>query len=328
VKEKILALLKKDTNLFISGESISNKLGVSRAAIWKHMNQLKEDGYIIESVSRNGYKLIASPDLLTHEEIKAYLNTKYIGRNIIHFDSIDSTNTKAKELANFGAEDGTTIISEEQTKGRGRLGRQWCSPKSKGIWMSIILRPDIDPLNMSKLTLVAAAAVHEALMDFNIGTSIKWPNDIILGSKKLCGILTEMSGELNQINHLIIGIGVNVNTSSEEFPEELKDIATSLKSETGKTFLRTKLTASILNHFERLYEEFVLNNNLASTIAISRRNSVFLGCDVQMHNKGMLVSAKAIDIDDNGLLVIEHKDGKIEKVISGEVSMHGLYGFK
>ena len=328
MKTEILALLKKNTNLFVSGEFISNELGVSRAAIWKHMNQLKEDGYIIESVSRNGYRLISSPDLLTHEEIKVHLTTKYIGRSIIHFDSLDSTNTKAKELAILGEEDGTTIISEEQTKGRGRLGRQWSSPKFKGIWMSIILRPDIDPLNMSKLTLVAAAAVHEALMDFNIKTSIKWPNDIILNGKKLCGILTEMSGELNQINHLIIGIGVNVNTSTSEFPNEIKDIATSLNSETGKIFLRTKLTACILNHFERLYEEFVLNDNLTSTIDISRKNSVFLGKDVQMYNRGVLVSAKAIDIDNNGLLLIEHKDGKIEKVISGEVSMHGLYGFK
>lgn len=328
MKEKILALLKKDKNLFISGEFISNRLGVTRASIWRHIKHLKEDGYVIESVSRNGYKLMSSPDLLTHEEIKVYLNTKYIGRNIIHFNSIDSTNTKAKEFATSGEVEGTIIISEEQTKGRGRLGRQWCSPKFKGIWMSMILRPNIDPLNMSKLTLVAAAAVHEALMDFNIETGIKWPNDIILNNKKLCGILTEMSGELNQITQLILGIGVNVNTTKDEFPKGLKDIATSLTSETGDTFLRTKLTAYILNHFERLYEEFVLHDDLSSTIDISRKSSILLGKDIQMYNRGELLTAKAIDIDENGLLVLEHKDGQIKRVISGEISMHGLYGFK
>ena len=259
---------------------------------------------------------------------KIYLTTKYIGRNIIHFDVIDSTNTKAKELASLGEKDGTVVTSEEQTKGRGRLGRHWNSPSCNGIWMSIILRPDIDPLNMSKLTLVAAAAVHEALMDFNIKAGIKWPNDIILNGKKLCGILTEMSGELNQINHLIIGIGVNVNTNLNEFPNELKDIATSLNLETGKTFLRTKLTAYILNHFERLYEEFVLDNNLTSTIDISRKNSLLIGKEVQMYNRGKAIVAKVIDIDENGLLMIMHEDGAFERVISGEVTMHGLYGFK
>lgn len=327
MKDEILTILKNNENSYVSGQTISEHLGVSRAAIWKYINKLKEEGYVIESVSKLGYKLVSAPDLLTSQEIDEYLNTKYIGRNIIHFDTIDSTNTKAKELAAQGEIDGTLIISEEQTLGRGRLGRQWCSPKYKGVWMSIILKPNIDPLNASNITLIAAAAVHEALKTFNITTQIKWPNDIILNNKKLCGILTEMNSELNQINYIILGIGVNVNISKEEFPEELKNIATSIFAETKEMFSRKELVASILNHFEAFYEEFIENKNLSFIIDICRKNSILLGKEIQLYNRGKLITGKAIDIDESGLLVIEHKDGSIEKIISGEVSMHGLFNY-
>jgi len=322
VKDKVLTILKEGKDSFISGEKISEELGVTRAAVWKSINKLKDEGYFIDSISKNGYKLVSSPDLLTIYEIYDFLNTKYIGRNIIHFDTIDSTNTKAKALASKGAEDGTIVISEEQISGRGRLDRNWCSPKFKGIWMSVILRPNIDPINASTITLIGAAAVNKALKDFNIKTQIKWPNDIILNNKKLCGILTEMSSELNQINYIVIGIGVNVNISHEEFPKNINEIATSLKIEGGHNFSRQKLTAAILNHFEKLYEEFILDNNLSSTIDICRKNSYLIGKEIKLYNRGQLIAAKAVDISDEGLLVIEHKDGKIEKVISGEVTLH------
>lgn len=327
MKDKILNILKTSGDNYVSGQIISDHLGVSRAAIWKYINKLKEEGYEIESISKNGYKLISSPDIVTFHEVHEFLNTKYIGQNIIHFDTIDSTNTKAKELAAQGEVDGTLIISEEQSLGRGRLGRQWCSPKYKGIWMSLILKPDIDPLNASNITLIAAAAVHEAFKSFNINTQIKWPNDIILNNKKLCGILTEMSSELNQINYLVLGIGVNVNTSHEEFPEELKNIATSILVETKEIFSRKKLIAAILNYFEDFYEQFLKNKNLSFIIDICKKNSILLGKEIQLYNRGTLITAKAVDIDEAGLLVIEHKDGTLEKIISGEVSMHGLSNF-
>ena len=183
---------------------------------------IKEDGYEIEAISRKGYRIISSPDILTFEEIKEFLSTQYIGKNIIYYDSIGSTNSIAKKLAESGEEHGTVIISEEQTTGRGRLGRNWISPKYKGIWMSIILRPNIVTENISQITLIGAAAVQKAIMKMGIKTSIKWPNDIVLNSRKVCGILTEMSGEIDHINYLVMGIGINVNLEEEDIPEGSK----------------------------------------------------------------------------------------------------------
>ena len=271
-----------------------------------------------------GDKLVSSQDLLTKQEVEKYLNTEYIGRNIIHFNSIDSTNTKAKELASLNIDTGTIVISEEQTLGRGRFGRLWSSPKFKGIWMSIILKPSMEPVKASKITLIGAAAITEALKDFGVNAQIKWPNDIILNKKKLGGILTEMSSKLNVTNYIIMGIGINVNVSPEDFPEELQNTATSLKIETDTEISRQKLLGSILNHFEKLYKEYINENNLNSTLETCKTNSIFLGKEIQLYIKGVLVTAKAVDINEEGLLVIEHKDGKIEKIMSGEVSMHGL----
>ncbi len=183
MKNEILKILKKNTDYFISGESISEDFNVSRSAVWKHINTLREEGYEIESQSRRGYKLINSPDILTYEEIEEYLKTEFIGRNIQYFESLSSTNIKAKEIA-MEMPEGSIIISEEQTNGKGRLGRDWTSPKGKGIWMSIILKPDLEPTEVAKLTLIGAAAVHQGLEEMGINSKIKWPNDIIIENKK------------------------------------------------------------------------------------------------------------------------------------------------
>lgn len=326
MKEKILELLKKYENQYISGQYISDMLGISRSAIWKHMNAIKEDGYILESTSRKGYKLITSPDILTSDEIKPRLSTNLVGKSILHYDTISSTNLKAKEIANE-VEDGTVVVSEEQTSGKGRLGRHWISPKGKGIWMSIILKPDIDPLHASKITLIGAAAVFQALNSRNIKALIKWPNDLVIDNKKICGILTEMSSELNKIHYLVIGIGINVNIDLEDFPAEMKNIATSLKIASGEIIDRKKLMADVLNSFEKLYYQFISTNSLYDSITICRENSIFIGRDVKIVKFNKEYIAKAIDLDDDGQLIIEHKDGTIEKVFSGEVSMRGLYGY-
>ena len=325
MKEKILKLLKDNKDEFVSGETISHVVGISRAGIWKYINQLKVDGYLIESKSRNGYKLKEYADILNYSEIEPYLSTKFIGRNIFHFDTIDSTNTKAKELARGNATEGAVVISEEQTAGKGRLGRKWVSPKSQGIWMSIILRPNIDTLNASKLTLIGAAAVYKALESLNINSSIKWPNDIILNGKKLCGILTEMSGELNQIEYVIMGIGINVNSTLAHMPEDIASIATSLKIEKSEDYPRAELCAKILNNFELLYEKFILDENLEEVLNISREHSAILGKEIEILNRGKLVKAVAVDISSDGLLVLKHADGTLETVISGEVSLNSVY---
>jgi len=327
MKEKILKLLKDSGDEFVSGQKISDELGVSRAAIWKHINVIKEDGYEIEAISRKGYKVISSPDILTFEEIKNFLNTKYIGRNIIHYDSIGSTNSKAKELAEASCAHGTVVISEEQTSGRGRLGRNWVSPKHKGIWMSIILRPNIITQNASQITLIGAAAAQTAIMKMCVETSIKWPNDIVINGKKVCGILTEMSGEIDHINYLVMGIGINVNLEEEDIPMDLKDVATSLKIESGKCMDRKLLAANILNIFEELYNEFVQNGNIKETIDVCRKNSMLIGKEIQLVSRGKVRIAKAIDISDSGELIVENEQGIIEYIVSGEVSVRGMYGY-
>ncbi|RKD33869.1 biotin--[acetyl-CoA-carboxylase] ligase [Thermohalobacter berrensis] len=325
MKGKILKLLKDNKEDFISGEKISQQLNVSRTSIWKYIKQLKEEGYNIESVSRKGYRLISSPDILTSEEITPYLNTEYIGRKILHFDSIDSTNIKAKEFAQRGEEEGTVIISEEQTKGRGRLGRSWASPKGEGIWMSIILKPNINPMDASKVTQIGAAAVCNSINEMGIDALIKWPNDIVLNRKKVCGILTEMSAELNIINYIVIGIGINANI--RKFPEDIKDMATSLKLEIGNTISRKKLVGKILNNFEELYNELVNNNSISKSLNICRKKSILLGNKVKIISRNQEIIGKAIDITNEGELIIETENGKREKLISGEVSVRGLYGY-
>lgn len=327
MKEKILHLLKENEKNFISGQGISEKLGVSRTAIWKYINVLKEEGYEIESVSKRGYRLVSSPDLLSFEEVSKNLHTKYIGKNIMYFSTIDSTNNKSKELALDGSPNGTVVISEEQTLGRGRLGRNWVSPKYKGIWMSIILKPDTDPMNVPKVTQVGAAAVIKTLNELGIKATIKWPNDIVMNNKKICGILTEMSGELNKVNYVIMGIGINVNIDIEDFPEELKDIATSISHEEGRYLKRKDLVSSLLNNFEILYDEFEKEESINLSVNICRENSALIGKEVKIINRGKESIGKAVDLNDEGQLLVQYSDGKIDKIISGEVSIRGLYGY-
>lgn len=327
LKEEIINLLKENENNFISGEKISKTLGVTRAAIWKNMKVIKEEGYDIESASRKGYKLIYSPDLLTYEEINPNLKTKFMGKNIIYLSSVDSTNNEAKRLAGEGVHEGTVVISEEQTGGRGRLGRNWISPKYKGIWMSIILRPDIEPMRVPGITQIAAAAVCNALRDMGVEAYIKWSNDIILNNKKICGILTEMSGEINKVNHIIVGIGMNVNIEEGEFPEEVKETATSLKIEDGKNIKRKELIAKILNNFEKLYKELTINNSIKTSIEICKKYSILIGKEIRIINRNKEIIARAIGLSDEGKLIVEYEDGKTDEIISGEVSVRGLNGY-
>lgn len=326
MKDKILQLLRENTDSFVSGQSLSDKLGVSRTAIWKYINSLKEDGYEIESISKKGHRLISTPDILNYEEIKEHLHTNIIGRNILYYQSLDSTNNKAKEIAKDSIH-GTVIISEEQTSGRGRLGRSWVAPKLKGVWMSIILKPDTDPLNIPKVTQVGAAAVVKALQQFNIAAQVKWPNDIIINGKKVCGILTEMSGELNVVNYVIMGIGINVNMDENEISRDILPTATSIKIETGIKLKRKELVSSLLNNFELLYKEFESKGTIDETVKICKENSALIGKDVRIISRSKETLGRAIDLSDDGELVVQYNDGNIEKIISGEISIRGLNSY-
>lgn len=316
----------KDSKGFISGEKISDEFNMTRAGIWKYINMLKEDGYNIESISRKGYRLISSPDILNYEEIEEYLDTDSMGRNIHYFDSIDSTNKKAKEMA-LGEKEGTVLVAEEQSGGKGRLGRTWISPKGKGIWMSIILKPKVDPMKVAKITLLGAAAVTKALNNLNIRSQIKWPNDILIDGKKICGILTEMNCELNMINYVVMGIGINVNLDANEIPEDLRDKATSVKISEGKEINRKELLANILNEFEELYLSFRDKDDVSYAIDICRKNSALIGKEIRVIKGEEIKLGKALDINEEGQLVVEFENGVVENVYSGEVSVRGLEGY-
>lgn len=324
MKQEILRILSLNKDKFVSGEEVSEKLKVSRTAVWKHINALKKDGYIIESQSRLGYRLIEKPDLLLPEEVNMNLKTGFIGSQIKYFSSIDSTNNEAKKLAQMGEKEGTVVIAEEQTGGRGRRGRAWSSPFGMGIWVSIILRPQIPPVDAPGLTLVAAVAAAKAVRSVTgLPVRIKWPNDLMLNSKKVGGILTELSAEIEVVNFIVVGIGINVN--NESFPEELKKIATSLKIEqTKKEKLdRVQLLCELLHRFEEEYLKFT-GGRQKEILKQWREFSDTLGRFVRISGHNDIIEGKAVDIDETGALLVEKEDGSLERIISGDVSLKNV----
>ncbi len=317
LKQKILDILK-NADGYISGERISEQLNISRAAVWKHIKNFKNMGYEIDSVTNKGYRLVSSPDIITENGIKSGLDTEYFGQTLFIYDETDTTNERAK--ANSSAPQGSTFIAEVQTHGKGSRGRGWVSPRGTGIWHSILLKPDISPLEVSQITLVAGLAVCRAI---GLGAKIKWPNDIVIGSKKVCGILTEMSAEIDMVNYVVCGIGINVNT--ESFDKEIEHRATSMYIESGQKFRRDELIAKLLNEFEYYYKRF-LNGGLRAILDEYKENCITIDRDVSVIFKKETVTGKAVDVDESGSLVVETADGII-RVTSGEVSVRGIYGY-
>lgn len=324
MRDKIIGIILNNENEFISGEELSKQLGVSRAAIWKHIKSLREEGYNIESVNRKGYRLAEKPiDLLTPQNILHDLNTNFIGKNIIHFDTIGSTNDYGKEIAGKEIE-GTVIISEEQTKGKGRLGRNWHSKAGEGIWMSIILKPDMTPYKAPFITLIAGASIVKALNELGIEASIKWPNDIIVNGRKICGILTELSAEIERINHIVLGMGINVKTM--DFSPEISDIATSLSKE-GYDLSRVEIVKCILEQFEKLYMDYVENDSTYETIKVCKQYSAVIGKEVYAIRGENKELVKCLDLDENGNLIVRNSNGEVKEIMSGEISIRGLKGY-
>lgn len=325
MKEELLKLLRSRDG-FLSGQAICDSLGVSRTAVWKWVNQLKEEGYEIESVTRKGYRLLSSPDRMTKEEVDRSLTTRMIGRSYIYMEEVDSTNEEVKRLAAKGAPHGTVVAADMQTKGKGRRGRSWSSPKGDSVYMSLLLRPEMETIHASMLTLVIALSAAQAVEEVTgYPCQIKWPNDIVCNNKKICGILTEMSAEMECIHYVVIGIGINVNT--EGFPEEIASMATSLKLETGQRINRADLAAAVLNHFEKNYEAFMKQSSLAPLTDAYNDKLINIGRQVKIISRGeeMVRISKGIDAD--GALIVCDEKGRTEKIISGEVSVRGLYGY-
>ncbi len=311
MKYKILELLQNEKG-YVSGESLSKQLGISRNAVWKNINSLKKEGFEITSVPSKGYTLLFSPDLINPEKLK-----KSVPGNVYYFKSTESTNLEAKATKNVP--DKSLFIAETQTGGRGRLGRKWSSPAGAGIFMSLYLEPEISAVDVSLLTLIAGLAVCRRIK----GSKIKWPNDVLINGKKVCGILTEMSAEMDRVSKVIVGIGVNVN--NEVFGIDLIEKATSLYRETGRKHMREKIASDILDEFFVLYDEFI-QKGFAHLKDEYARNCTTLNHDVIILKNGNEYFAKAVDITDRGELLVE-RDGKIEAVNSGEVSVRGLLGY-
>ena len=318
MEEKIINILKSSNN-YISGEFLSNELNVSRTSVWKHIKNLKSKGYEIKGISNKGYKLIQSPDKLTEVELSPILKTNKIGKTIYHFDNIDSTNIKAKELAKINTPDGSIIIAEEQTGGSGRFNRKWSSPKG-GIWFSLLLKPSVPPSEAPKITQIAGAAIYKTLEAMNIPSSIKWPNDILINNKKVCGILAEMKCDMESVHYLILGIGINVNLDKDDFDDNLKDTATSLKIEYKKAFQKKYLLADFLFNFENLYDDFLNKLDLSQTVEICRNHSNIWNKKAKLitYNKEEIVTC--ISLSDNGDLIVKDESGIEKAVLSGEIS--------
>ena len=319
LQEKILALLRAAGDKFISGEEIAGRLGVSRTAIWKHINAMKAAGYAIESHQRLGYSLVEAPDLLLPQEIQPKLHTKIIGQTMYHYNEIPSSNNEAKHLAADGAPDGTVIVAEAQSTGKGRLSRGWFSPRLKGIWFSVLLRPSFLPQEAPKCTLMAAVAVVRAARRLGFELGIKWPNDVLYEGKKLVGILTEMSAEMERINYVVIGTGINVNLYPEDFPDDVKDIATSLAMIRGERVSRSAFFVELLDAFDALYTEAEANG-FDAVLDEWRRYSVTLGQEVNVIGVKETFMGTAADIDGDGALLIDTRHGR-RRVLAGDVSI-------
>lgn len=325
MKEEILRLLRSADG-YISGQELCNRFGVSRTAVWKAINQLKEAGYEIEAQQNKGYKLMAAPDLMTEAEIKSLMHTDWVAKEVLYFDTIDSTNTKAQELAEKGYPSGTLVVADKQESGKGRRGRSWVSPSGTGIFMTLMLKPDINPNNASMLTLVAALAVAKAITSVTGEEAlIKWPNDIVVNSKKVCGILTEMNAQFDYINNIVVGIGINVH--NESFPEEISQMASSLMIEAGgKRFHRAQIIAETMSYFEQYYDTFLKTQDLSALVREYDELLVNRNKSVRVLDPKEPFDGKAMGITPKGELIVDTWESR-KLVSSGEVSVRGIYGY-
>lgn len=328
MKTRILKMLRESEG-HLSGQELCERLGVSRTAVWKIINQLKDEGYRVEAIRNKGYRIVDIPDVVTKEEIESCLagQTLWAGQSLFVYEEIDSTNVQAKRLGEDGARHGTLVVADTQTAGRGRRGKGWDSPPGSSIYMSLLLRPQFPPDKAAMLTVVMGYSVEKALKSCtDLQVQIKWPNDIVLHGKKLAGILTEMSTEIDCINYVTVGVGINVNMDT--FPEELAEKAISLRMEAGRTIQRSRLIAAILKQFEEDYARFVKAGNLSWLVDDYNTCLVNCGREVVIHGEKEPYRAVALGINQEGeLLVCRQDDGTEQVVFAGEVSVRGVYGY-
>lgn len=325
MKAEILQVLREKGS-YVSGQQLCERFGVSRTAVWKAINQLREMGYEIDSVPNKGYCIRSAPDILNKNELLSLQKTAWIGQRLECFDVIGSTNTTAMQMAEEGAPHGTLVVADRQDSGKGRRGRSWVMPAGIAIAMSIVLKPEeLQPGNAPMLTLVSALAVVRAIEEqTGLKAAIKWPNDIVLDGKKVCGILTEMSTQIDYINHIVVGIGINVH--NEQFPEELSDRATSLFLASGRHHSRAALVEAVCEKFEHYYEIFMHTQDLSGLQAEYDSYMVNKDRQVRILDPQSEYEGNALGITERGELLVETPEG-VRKVDSGEVSVRGIYGY-
>lgn len=318
-KDKILKLLKLSRTGFLSGEELAMKLGISRTMVWKHIKALKREGFGIEAVPSQGYRITLVPDLLRQGEIKQGLKTKIIGKEIHLFSEVSSTNTLAMEMAAQGAAEGTVVIAEMQTGGKGRLGRKWISPKGN-LYASVILRPNIPTHKAPLITLAGAVAVASAISKYcEVQAAIKWPNDILISGKKVAGLLTEMSAEPDRIKHIALGIGVDVNMELSELPPDVRALSTTLAVEAGENIDRMSLLQQLLRDLEHWYQVFLKSE--ADVLKEWEALSMTAGNRVAVSGLGETLEGLAQGIDQEGRLIIALDDGSRRQVAAGDVTI-------
>jgi len=325
LKEQILHVLRT-AGTYVSGQALCEQFGVSRTAVWKVVQKLQEEGYDIEAVRNRGYLYREGGDIYNAAEIGRRMNTAWAGRNLVFLEQVDSTNNEIRRQAEQGAPEGTLAAAVEQTAGKGRRGRHWTSPGGGGVWMSLLLRPDFAPEYASMVTLVAALAVREGIYRASgLECKIKWPNDLVLDGRKVVGILTEMSTEEDYIRYVVVGIGINVG--AKEFPEEIRATATSLGLHTEEPVNRAKLVCAVMEAFEKYYGIFKETLDLSKLREEYNRELANLGREVRVLAPGQEYDGIAQGIDDAGELLVKVPDGTVRRVVSGEVSVRGIYGY-
>ncbi|MFH2138587.1 MAG: biotin--[acetyl-CoA-carboxylase] ligase [Candidatus Omnitrophota bacterium] len=315
METEILDFLKENNEFFVSGEDICKKLNVSRTAVWKHIQNLRKAGYDIAAQPHLGYRLENTPDAMLPDEIKYKLKTNKFGKKIIAYASITSTNDAAYTLAEQGAAEGTLVVAEQQTKGKGRMGRTWNSPHGEGIYGSLILRPEITPDEAGKITLMASVSIAQTIRQLTgLEAEIKWPNDILIGKDKICGILTEMSAEPDMVKFIILGFGINVNTDKRKLPPH----ATSISLKLARDIRRVDFLKELLQGMESHYEK-IKKKRFGLIIDEWRNLSSTLGKRIKVKWRGAMIEGQALDVDERGALIVRDDVGFLHHILSGDV---------
>lgn len=325
MKSEILALLRERGD-YVSGQELCRRFNVSRTAVWKAVGQLKKEGFRIEAVQNRGYRLVQEEEVFGQHELESRMDTRWAGHPVTYYEVLDSTNIRAKLDAEKGAPQGALVVADMQTAGRGRRGRSWSSPAGTNAYFTLILKPEFDPDRASMLTLVMALAVAEGIRETcGLEARIKWPNDIVIGGKKVCGMLTELSVQQEYIQYVVIGAGVNVGV--QEFPPEIADTAACLEEECGRSVPRAQLIIHIMEAFEKYYEKFT--ETLDFSVLKETYDSLLANCgrEVCVLDPGGEYTGISRGINSAGELLVELPDGSEKAVYAGEVSVRGIYGY-